>query len=758
MPLDSGPSNSSPSLNPIASLDQNQEVKEWDKDTFKNWKHGEIISHWLPYNAFKFKEGDEVSDRSDGPCRIYSVTDTAPGLKASILVPEEKHPNPKLTILFCGTKCFASFLRDITEGKAAGHLSFKASLDAILNQLIEKLEIAQARFNRDIPVEIAGHSLGAADAQHMLVALLKMIIAAKRNKLPQLAAYAKITTLSMFCANAPGVTKETINEAKSLEPLLKQHDINLTLDWLHADHDPVQLTAEGHIFSDAERTNGVTINLAKMFPEESNFYWPFSLLDLANKAHRTHFFATEGNRKNPELWSNIDARQAAEIHKKLSKFAPIPLLASWAQAFLAYWCPPVTQLKDNDEAYELIDEVNEETEVVSSVRVTLYQLLRESIKSPTPSVKTASEIVEVKPANIVNADDKAMESKANSAAAILSELALNTPINEKANSKQLDNLATAALREETAILLLASMRKKSEEEKVKLDQEKGNSTQRSSTPAALTPHSTLAEEEPALNTNGLAQDSSLDTSSFTVSSAVVSGFSSVITESNIQQSNGVDTKHVNTTEKLASSESAKSEKKSSGIKSDTSRIEKITNSSRETQRRITEKVKVAETRKHTRPYMESEKKSLRTRSDIFKTDRITKSSLETRHFTPLPNSLRDKIIAELDNYIFSRCTRESNLEKFIPNWTTYFFRSHALTQKKVNFFLLFKKDLQSREISSLEHLYKEISSYENLNRTAETAHRKFSGGDVLRCLNKIKSLIGSPDSSFGRAALFKLTI
>jgi hypothetical protein len=325
----------------------------------------EYFAHVLAYELHHCKSGQIIRANDGHDYHVYPVEKTHPGLFAYILVPRGVS-RPEVKILFRGTDDKASTIRDMEE-KAPGYRSFMESRDQIFDALIRRLnEVHVAHPDSKISINIAGHSLGGADGQYMLIELLEKFLETRESALPIV--YQHVNALSLALCNAPGVMKETVDKAKRVLAALKAKHfladakadgIQLAINIQHAAGDIVQQSGQGHILSDATQDDGVKTTLLKVFSNgdqsEKLFknWLSFAEVKAAVKqvgeAHCMLFFSKE-NADNPKIrfdvYRNETKAGTAQIHEKLDRQISVVWPIRLLQKILAYFYSTVQHVSE----------------------------------------------------------------------------------------------------------------------------------------------------------------------------------------------------------------------------------------------------------------------------------------------------------------------------------------------------------------------------------------------------------------------------
>ncbi len=241
---------------------------EAERRHLQKYANGEFLAHHLAYQDLTTVPTQRVLE-DDGSYREYHCTRLEvdnTGLVGYILVPTsvDENTTPDIKVIFRGTKCAASVARDLELG-GPGSISFARNRDAILQQInnaIKTFNTEHSPLLNPINISIAGHSLGGADAQNCLTAMMEAISqnngltdvdgnipAEKRNY------FDTIKRLRLFDCNAGGVPETTEKRSADLAAFLaqkraiEQTSVQIESYNQHVDGDGVQQTGEGHVLS-----------------------------------------------------------------------------------------------------------------------------------------------------------------------------------------------------------------------------------------------------------------------------------------------------------------------------------------------------------------------------------------------------------------------------------------------------------------------------------------------------------------------------
>ncbi len=256
-------------------------------EIYRLYRMGENLAHIIAYKNLKMNEIIKVyiaEIQEEVEHIVYRLQVDHPGLVGYILCPTQfpKTLENKidLKIIFRGTDIFDynCWLRNCTEAGGAGHESFHANKDTILTQIIQAfkhlkeqltklgIDLKQVKFS----ITIAGHSLGAADAQRLLFALKEAIaqnlgceldiningvLPEERKELND------ISKLRLFTFNSTGASIDDNQKAEAVSGWItsKKNEPNskikleTEINILYADGDGVQQTGDKHILYRASR-------------------------------------------------------------------------------------------------------------------------------------------------------------------------------------------------------------------------------------------------------------------------------------------------------------------------------------------------------------------------------------------------------------------------------------------------------------------------------------------------------------------------
>jgi hypothetical protein len=217
-------------------------VEKPEEALMNRFRQTEFLAHELPYileaNATKTKIKDE-----DGIEREYEIIKPDPKLMTNAgLVPfvlySKDEANPRVHVLFRGTYDKASARRDVENpilGGPGSH-SFEAHKDVVLDAITTAVKAKPG----PVELNIAGHSLGGADAQNCTTAVFEKLTEDPVNTRFQ--ALQKISAVNIMHANSAGVTDTTGKKCTRLveELKAKRPDFKINQYVIHVHGDAVQ--------------------------------------------------------------------------------------------------------------------------------------------------------------------------------------------------------------------------------------------------------------------------------------------------------------------------------------------------------------------------------------------------------------------------------------------------------------------------------------------------------------------------------------
>jgi hypothetical protein len=256
-----------------------------DPEIFQQYRMGEYLGHTLAYLPLKTGEHVKVymaEIRQELSHVVYRLEVNHPGLIGYILLPREfpKSLGNKIDvkIIFQGTDVthWDSLKRDFIEQGGAGNESFHANQDTMLlqtHQIIKnfKQQLSQQGIklaDLELSLTIAGHSLGAADAQRFLFAIKKTI--AQNWDCPTISSsiapinreeFNHFTKLRLFTFNSTGVSNEDNQAAEAasgwITDQIKQSNgkkkLETEINIFYAAGDGIQQTGYTHLLHRASK-------------------------------------------------------------------------------------------------------------------------------------------------------------------------------------------------------------------------------------------------------------------------------------------------------------------------------------------------------------------------------------------------------------------------------------------------------------------------------------------------------------------------
>ena len=259
---------------------------------------GEFLAHWLAYKPLGSCKTIKVLE-AVGTYREHTVQKlqtTHDGLVGYVLIPTTALTDSvlDLKVIFQGTKSLAGVSRDIWERGGAGTKTFEKNKDNILSQI----NTIVAQYQKPTNIVLAGHSLGASDAQNCMGALMEafaqnrgvnvaddeIIPGSSRTDLD------KVQKLQLFGYNSAGITHERNEKAKELAKIFHEKKLPIALEcnYLRMHKDGVQQTGETSLL------NGVLSEHAKVEVMKATSLEQYSAVDLAKRVAIVAASATLG--------------------------------------------------------------------------------------------------------------------------------------------------------------------------------------------------------------------------------------------------------------------------------------------------------------------------------------------------------------------------------------------------------------------------------------------------------------------------------
>ena len=276
------------------------EFKEKENTHLQKYASGEFLAHHLAYQKL---EDDTVQNviEMDGTTSAYRCTRLQvnhEGLVGYILVPTayQNGQKPDIKVIFKGTspQSQASVSRDL-ELRGAGSLSFSNNAKGIILQINQAMRnYAQVYQTNGTPISVtfAGHSLGGADAQNALNAMIQAKCECE-NLLPdedkvlgllkeEMEQFSTINEMRLFTYNSAGVPRFIAKQAKKNLKLISDK-VKVEAYNQRVAGDGVQQTGETHLLSDVS-IEYAKVDVLKVHIESSN-------------AIKAYLFGSEHNQK-----------------------------------------------------------------------------------------------------------------------------------------------------------------------------------------------------------------------------------------------------------------------------------------------------------------------------------------------------------------------------------------------------------------------------------------------------------------------------
>jgi len=193
--------------------------------------------------------------------KVIPITTCQDGLKPYVLIPLDK-ANKEVKVVFRGTTDLASLGRDLEVG-SPGTVSFNQDKEIIFNQFM-KITREHYQNNNDLHLTLAGHSLGASDAENFATYFCQRF--AQENSL------SPFKDLNVYSLNSPGITDESALQSILALSEIKKHDPNFMVNVYYGktEHDPIQKLGQNHFLNniDPALANITLIKLKKKFEFE----------------------------------------------------------------------------------------------------------------------------------------------------------------------------------------------------------------------------------------------------------------------------------------------------------------------------------------------------------------------------------------------------------------------------------------------------------------------------------------------------------
>ncbi len=304
-------------VDPIESA----EIANLSKSTFLlGLRVRRFWAHLLPYRLKENNDnGTEYITNEFGDSIFHSVKyiqTNVPGLICHLLCPKDNKANPNVRVSFRGTDSLPAVRRDL-ESHSPGEDSFHRGVATILREIEDMVEERAKSSEKKITLELGGHSLGAADAQRLLVAILRKMVADPNGKLAQ-----HVKSINVSINNSPGISKETCDAgAKAMQEIRRREkengttsplDVNLDVVIVHGD--PAPKSGGELVFSKSFEECGVGMNVLAVLLSNSE-----DSISHAVTAHKAQIFD-----KTKAGWS-VSAKPGVSVFRSLN-----PMVASVA--------------------------------------------------------------------------------------------------------------------------------------------------------------------------------------------------------------------------------------------------------------------------------------------------------------------------------------------------------------------------------------------------------------------------------------------
>lgn len=202
---------------------------------------------------------------------------TGYGLNGFVLLPTGKQ-SKDVKVIFSGTTCLMSLLRDLElEGPGATEMDFEK--DSLMDQLDDMLVKHYGKRVKNIHLSVAGHSLGASDAENFSANLIQNIAKDVHKS--------KFNHLSVYSYNSPGISHQRSSQSGFDALRIKKENPNFKIDahFGKSTHDIIQQLGESHVFK-GNTLDEVNIDLLKI----------------------TKASLVEHNKKRKMMWGERDAQ------------------------------------------------------------------------------------------------------------------------------------------------------------------------------------------------------------------------------------------------------------------------------------------------------------------------------------------------------------------------------------------------------------------------------------------------------------------
>jgi hypothetical protein len=303
----------------------------------------ELDKHMIPEKDYNQEYVIDLLD-ADGVTRQYlprHIYVPIKGLVCYILIAANPQENSRIHLMFRGTKDLPACVRNCETG-GPGSESFLENKYIILENLKTDIELYYGE--QDIDLIISGHSLGGADTENTLAAIMQTMAQLHNNNLTfkYFENFKRIKTLTANISNPAGIIMVRGYESQmDAKFLAMEHSVKIRLMYIITDGDIVPQSGQTHILLNCEE-NIAQVNLIKISKQWTGLITgqqmsalsivaaPFSfpaavilgtlgtlMAAYAHKAKFTH--ETQLNEDNYEIFSNNNHEGRASIAKKLNK-------------------------------------------------------------------------------------------------------------------------------------------------------------------------------------------------------------------------------------------------------------------------------------------------------------------------------------------------------------------------------------------------------------------------------------------------------
>lgn len=248
---------------------------------------------------------------------LYRIITKNPDVDPLVVVPRAKNgvDTLEIKIVFHGTISGGGWHRNITGVGGAGFNSFKEQEKLIIKKIQQLLN--QQSNNQKLHLTFVGYSLGGADAQNLMMAVMKGLSQDFHD-------FGNVQQLSLGIFNSAGVPKEVAKKSHELAQILKNKGIQINARFLIAGGDICQQTGDSMILNNLHPKNG-EVNLLKIkTPYEEIWDNPFDVKKVvkvvqgAYLAHTTSWFLNPSNDQlGYKFYTNQNEKHREKIKEEL---------------------------------------------------------------------------------------------------------------------------------------------------------------------------------------------------------------------------------------------------------------------------------------------------------------------------------------------------------------------------------------------------------------------------------------------------------